>query len=354
MHKLITSGIFLASVFVLAACNMPSSADPDVVNTSVAATRTAEAPMLATVPPATDTPLPADGSVSGKVCFPSEPPLPEMTLFFENTTTDEITSLPHTDGTGIYALNLPVGSYLAYAWRPGDTPIGGSYSQAVACGLTVSCTDHSLVPFEVLPGEETTDIDICDWYGQPGDVPVPPGVQLAPPPTATATPPPGGISFNCDGTYQRVRVADSGATGKTVSVDNWNGAAWVNVWNTSGGDPNLRQVTDDSGYYTFGECQKLLVVVFRYSNPQVTLELMIHKWNGAGLNQVYSNQGYYGEWVKIDNRVQFKEASKLGTVDNGPLGPCEWVTLEHTWDGNAFNQTGSNLEVIPNCVVTVP
>jgi len=356
MRKSMGLGVSLVLIGVLTACNLPSRADADAVTTSVAATLTAGAPPAATALPASATPEPAplDGSVSGKVCFPSEPPLPEMTLFFENSVSNEIISLPHTDGTGVYALDLPPGNYIAYAWRPGESPLGGSYSQAVPCGLTVNCTDHSLLPFDVLPGENTPDIDLCDWYGQPGDVPVPPGVQLAPLPTATATPPPGGISFNCDGMYQRVRLADSGATGKTISVDNWNGTTWVNVWNTSGGDPNLRQVTDDSGYYTFGECQKLLVVVFRYSNPQVTLELTIHRWNGAGLNQVYANAGDYGEWVKIDNRVQFKEASKLGTVNNGPLGPCEWMTLEHTWDGSAINQTGSNLETIPNCVVTVP
>jgi hypothetical protein len=150
-----------------------------------------------------------------------------------------------------------------------------------------------------------------------------------------------------------VRITDAGASGKTISVDNWDGSNWANVWNLASGDPNLRQLTEDAGYYQFGDCQKLVVVPFRSSGPQLWLELSVHVWNGAGMTQKYYNEGYYGEWSKIGDVIRFREASKLGTVNNGPLGPCEYVTLDYSWNGTDFIQTGSNLESVPNCTVTV-
>lgn len=292
------------------------------------------------------------GQVSGLVCFPSEPPLPPMTLYFEETTSHSVTTFPHTDGTGTYQVQLPPGQYIAYAWRDGSS-LGGSYSQAVPCGLSVSCTDHSLIPFDVSAGSSVSGIDICDWYGGPDAVPTPVGATPVPP-TVTPPAPSGGVSLNCDGTYQRVRITDGGASGKTISVDNWDGGAWVNAWNLAGGDPMVRQMTDAAGYYTFGECQKLVIVPFQHSNPQLWFELGIYEWNGAGMTSVYFNEGYYGEWQKTGDTISFKEASKLGTIGDGPLGPCEWTTLEHTWDGMSFNQTGSSIDPIPGCTVTVP
>ncbi len=139
-------------------------------------------------PAGVSTPVPY-GTVSGAVCYPSEG-IPPLTLYFENTSDQSVASFSHTNGLGVYSVDLDPGTYVAYAYRNG-TALAGSYSQAVLCGLTVNCTDHSLVPFTVLAGQETTDIDICDWYGQPGDVPEPPGglpVTPTPSPTPQVTP----------------------------------------------------------------------------------------------------------------------------------------------------------------------
>jgi hypothetical protein len=353
MRKQTKLSLIIIVAVLLGGCGLLTGTNPDTIATSVAATLTAGAPPPAS-PTNTSQPAPAVGTVSGQICFPSEPPLPEMTLYFRDPANEQVISVPHSDGTGLYSAQLTAGTYVAYAWRNGDTTLGGSYSQAVPCGLSVNCTDHNLLSFVVEPGGSTNGIDICDWYGAPGDVPLPPGAPAQPLPTATATPPPGGISLNCDGTYQRIQVADYGATGKVVSVDRWNGNQWVNIWNTSGGDPNQQQVTDDSGPYTFGGCQQLLVVSIRHSNPQVTLDVNIYAWNGSGLNQVYAVQGYYGEWNEVDNRSIFRSASQLGTVSDGPLQPCEWTTLEHTWNGATFTQTNMTVESVPNCTVTMP
>lgn len=118
--------------------------------------------------------------------------------------------------------------------------------------------------------------------------PAPTQQQLAPPPTATNTPPPNGVSLNCDGTFQRVRIIDQGASGKTISVDDWDGANWVNAWSVSSGDPMLKQLTDDAGRYQFGDCEVLVVVPFQHSNPQLWFELGIYAWNGAAFTQTGS------------------------------------------------------------------
>ena len=58
------------------------------------------------------------------------------------------------------------GTYTVYAWLD-DGELGGSYSKAVPCGLSVDCTDHSLIPVTVNAGQDVTGIDACDWYGPP-------------------------------------------------------------------------------------------------------------------------------------------------------------------------------------------
>jgi hypothetical protein len=350
---------FIAIASLMGACNFPLLVDEESeeIKDAILATLTSAAPAIPSTSSSDVTPVPTQstGQVSGRICYPSEPPLPPLTIYFEEATTQALHALEHTDGTGVYLIDLPPGTYVAYAWREGFD-LGGAYSAAVPCGLSVNCTDHSLLSFQLSAGQNTTDIDICDWYGAPGDVPSPPGEpeELVPAAAPTATPPPDGISLNCDGTYQRLQIIDQGASGKTISADAWDGTSWVNVWNMASGDPNSKQLMDEAGWYEFLNCQKLVIVPFRHSNPQLFFELGVHVWNGAGLSQVYYNEGYYGEWEKLGDRIRFREASKLGTVNNGPIGPCEWVTLEHTWNGVDFIQTGSAIEVVPNCTVTVP
>jgi hypothetical protein len=126
--------------------------------------------------PSTPTPTPVPtgpGAVTGRICYPSEH-IPPMTAYFQDVATDAVTTLGIGLNQGTYSIDLPPATYLAYAWLPGFT-MGGSYSEAVLCGLTVDCTDHTLVPFGVTAGATTSGIDICDWYGGPGSVPLPPG-----------------------------------------------------------------------------------------------------------------------------------------------------------------------------------
>jgi hypothetical protein len=103
-----------------------------------------------------------------------------------------------------HILDLPPGSYYVLAtWYPAvvtasDTryasahgPFGGAYTQAVTCGLEVTCTDHSLIPVTVQAGQVTSGVGVTDWYAQglfpqiPTNVSQP--VRLAPEPAEFAS-----------------------------------------------------------------------------------------------------------------------------------------------------------------------
>ena len=118
------------------------------------------------------------GSAAGKICYPSES-IPEMTLYFEEANSKEITQLVIEENQSQYNVNLTPGQYTAYAYLNSGAPLGGSYSQAVICGLTTECSDHSLVQFDINPGETTNSVDICDWY-DPAAVPPDPRSALIP------------------------------------------------------------------------------------------------------------------------------------------------------------------------------
>jgi hypothetical protein len=318
----------LAAALLLASCNLPlsggeASPTPEEFPTAVP---------LPTVPP------PIVGMVGGSVCYPSEPPLPPMTLYFAETTTGAITAIPHTDGTGIYSIGLPPGTYTAYAYAEGQQ-IGGSYSEAVLCGLSADCADHSLVSFDVAAGSPTDGIDICDWYGGPGTVPTPPGASSASPLPPTAEPPAGGVSLQCDGTYQRFRITDGGAAGKTASVDTWDGTAWVNVWNWAGGDPMAKQIEDGAGLYSFGSCEQFVVIPERLAGSGTILQLTIHRWTGAGLLEVFYIDGPHASWTLTDDGFLFEESVYLYGEPN--CCPCNRQYLQYAWNGSSFDQIGS-------------
>lgn len=130
------------------------------------------------LPTTTPTPpelMPIDlGGVEGRICYPSDF-IPEMTLYFQNMDTNATAEFEHNSGEPHYNVNLFPGTYIAYAYVTG-TDYGGAYTEYILCGGGPSCTDHTLVEFEVNLGQITSDIDICDYYGEPGFVPARPGV----------------------------------------------------------------------------------------------------------------------------------------------------------------------------------
>jgi hypothetical protein len=118
-----------------------------------------------------------NGTVTGSVCYPGES-IPEMMLYFEELTRGDLAYQNHPAGQESFSIILPPGTYIAYAYPVNDQVVGGMYS---ACGLEAECADHSPLIFEVRPGEETGNVNICDWYSQE-DVPPNPQVEMEPDP----------------------------------------------------------------------------------------------------------------------------------------------------------------------------
>jgi len=127
-------------------------------------------------PTATDepAPLPADGEVSGSICYPSEF-IPAMTVFFRNLETEELVATAIVENQTDYSITLPVGQYLAFAYPNEGSTISGAYTQAVPCGLGSDCADHSLIVVDVQPGQSVEGVNLCDWYTQ-DTIPVKPEV----------------------------------------------------------------------------------------------------------------------------------------------------------------------------------
>lgn len=174
--------LILTAAVLLSACSAQVSEDE--IATIVAATLQAGQP----VAPATETGdgLQAlTGTVEGSVCFPSEG-IPPMNLFFLLAGTGQVTVFPVAQNQTSYSVELPAGTYSAFAWLP-DYSFGGSYSQAVPCGLSAECADHSLIEFSVTGGSITSGVNVCDWYGGEGAVPKPEGVSVPVSPAEVST-----------------------------------------------------------------------------------------------------------------------------------------------------------------------
>lgn len=102
------------------------------------------------------------GSVTGRVCFPSEQ-IPPMTIYLQRTDDDKVVEVSVSQNQTSFQATLEPGEYIAYAWTR-NFEFGGAYTYS----------NHSLKAFAIKRGITTENIDICDWYGGPGSVPYPP------------------------------------------------------------------------------------------------------------------------------------------------------------------------------------
>ena len=75
-------------------------------------------------------------------------------------------------------------TYVVFAWpstAADKSELAGSYTPAVACGLSVSCTDHAPIVLDLSKNTSITGADIKDWYATSGTFPVKPaesGIML--------------------------------------------------------------------------------------------------------------------------------------------------------------------------------
>ncbi len=181
----------------------------------------------------------------------------------------------------------------------------------------------------------------------PGNLPtLTPTPTITPSPTLTITPSPtvpaDAVSFNCDGTFQRLNILDAGGGGKTITVDNLVGGSWTPVWAISSGNPMDSQLENDAGLYRFGDCRKLLIVPLRFTGSGAVLQLAIYKWNGSTMEQVLNDGGTHGSWFTVENRnVSIERSVYLYGEPN--CCPCNRELVGYRWNGNNFVDDGTSL-----------
>ncbi|MFZ6034965.1 MAG: hypothetical protein ACOYUB_02360 [Patescibacteria group bacterium] len=105
----------------------------------------------------------ATGSLEGDIGYPSEQIPPLEVYAFNSSDTGDYHKVKTVQNQGSYSFDdLPVGSYYVVAYAGSN--YSGGYTEAVPCGLSVSCTDHSLIKVEVKTNEVTKGVDLKDWY----------------------------------------------------------------------------------------------------------------------------------------------------------------------------------------------
>lgn len=117
---------------------------------------------------------PVMGTITGQLSYPSEfiPPIRVVAFRVED---DQTYFIDTQMNEGTYVLPLPAGTYRVVAYVGGPdadaTSMAGGYSQAVLCGLTAECTDHSLINITVGQGSVTYGINPGDFYAPEGTFP---------------------------------------------------------------------------------------------------------------------------------------------------------------------------------------
>ncbi|MGH2378676.1 MAG: hypothetical protein ACRDGT_09380 [Candidatus Limnocylindria bacterium] len=169
----------LALVVVLALSAIrtePPAAQPTTSPSPTPAAATVTGPAPQPTPQPTPTGQ-ARGAITGALGYPSQfiPPLTVYAISVADERTFFSVDTPRYPlGTGATPLRpsytitgVVPGIYYVLAYRNDDDPLEerpGVYSEYVLCGGTASCTDHSLVPVTVRPGETVSRIDVTDWY----------------------------------------------------------------------------------------------------------------------------------------------------------------------------------------------
>ena len=134
-------------------------------------TPTAAVAAPSAIPPKATAAAVANGSISGALGYPASgiPPLAVYAISKDDA--KKFNFVLTTLNQNSYTIkDLTPGVYVVVAYAI-DYKVSGGWTKAVPCGLTVSCTDHSLTPVTVKSGENVTGVDIKDWYAPEGTFP---------------------------------------------------------------------------------------------------------------------------------------------------------------------------------------
>ncbi len=140
--------------------SIPSSTDQESIPTPTATT--------------TETPT-NKGKIEGTLGYPAEdiPPL-EIYAFDVSDKSKYFMIKTFQNQAQFTIKDLDPGSYYVVAYPIKYGGLSGAYSKAVDCGLSVECTDHSLVSVKVSAGETAVGVEVKDWYAPEGAFPAKP------------------------------------------------------------------------------------------------------------------------------------------------------------------------------------
>jgi len=156
-----------AIVFLSAACGGTESHPAGAASNSRVAS-------YARTQPGSPAPAALAGSISGHLGYPSEF-LPAQAVYAISTDGSRFYRVESVVGQQHYRmLGVPAGDYFVLTVTrmpfrigsndPPPTRFGAGYTKSVLCGLSVDCTDHSLLRVQVRAQSDTPDIDPGDWY----------------------------------------------------------------------------------------------------------------------------------------------------------------------------------------------
>jgi acetate kinase len=116
------------------------------------------------------TPVSANGTIRGHLIYPSEVLVAQRIIAFDTATMTKVAEVSTVQGQNTYELSVPEGDYFVVAYTL-DGKLSAGYSNAVPCGLSASCEDHSLIAVHVGSGAVVENIDPQDWYAPAGAFP---------------------------------------------------------------------------------------------------------------------------------------------------------------------------------------
>lgn len=102
------------------------------------------------------------GAISGSLSYPSDYIPKDMSVCARHTETREDTCKV-TGTKESYRLELAPGTYLVWA-KTKDWSGRAFYTKAIACGLSVECTNHEPIEVVVQAGQTTRNVDPGDYY----------------------------------------------------------------------------------------------------------------------------------------------------------------------------------------------
>lgn len=156
--------------------NPPTATQPaptaPAATQSIAVTSTSEPPASATPDLNSEEEDGIPGVISGGLSYPSEQ-IPRLAVVFFNLDDGSWWWIGTAVNQSSYQMTVPVGQYHVVAYAEGG--LAGGYTAAVPCGLTVGCTDHSLLTVNVGSNERVNNINLTDWYAPAGAFPSKPG-----------------------------------------------------------------------------------------------------------------------------------------------------------------------------------